>query len=65
MMEQALQGSTLELFQEVQHLSLRQILDKISLRFDARTSIKSYRQQIDQIKRHKDEDLQKCMIRSN
>ena len=65
MMEQALQGSTLELFQEVQHLSLSQILDNFFLRFVARTSIKSYQQQVDQFKRHKDQDLQKCMMRAN
>ena len=39
MMEQAVHGSTLEFYQETNHLSLRQILDKLSLKFVARTSI--------------------------
>ena len=64
MLELALSGDSLELLYEVNHLSLRQIIDKFSLRFDARTSIESYRQQVDEFKRLKDEDLQKCMMRA-
>ena len=51
MLELALNGDSLELFYEVNHLSLRQIIDKFSLRFDARTSIENYRQQVDEFKR--------------
>ena len=49
---------------EIKHLSLIEILEKVSMTLDARTNNELYRQNVDHFKREKEEGLMQCMLRA-